>query len=232
MPTWVKYLLALVIPAFAFLILKDTVGGFYYGGSSSKLSYVVVEPEEAEIAVDDAPVVEEVPEAEEAPAEDPPADAAPAEKEVAVAETPEEAPVEEAVTAEELTEAAEEEAPVLDADPATATELVAALSEDEMATAARAARACSSCHQFERERNGAGPHLVGIGGRTIGSVDGFRYSDALLEWNAAGAIWTADELDAWLAGPADYAPGTKMNFVVRDPEERRLIAEWLVQKDQ
>lgn len=225
MPNWVKYMLALVIPAFLFLILKDTAGGYYFGSQSRELSYVVAEPVEepepivevARTALDADAVVEETDVEETGVAE-------PAE-----AETSEQAPL-----ATEVAEASADSVPAVEEEiiEAPATDLVAALSPVEMEAAARAARACSSCHQFARERNGAGPHLVGVGGRTIGSVDGFRYSDALMALNADGAVWTADELAKWLAGPSVYAPGTKMNFVVRNPDEQRLIAQWLVQKDQ
>ena len=204
MPTWVKMLLALVIPAFAFLILKDTVATYYSADRGQRLAYVVVEPEELE-----------------------------AEEEVAETAAPVEAP-EVTAEAEQIIEPdpVVEAAPETETDPVVETAMVGVLSSDEMAAAARAARVCASCHQFERERNGAGPHLVGVGGRTIGAVDGFRYSNALMDLNAAGTAWTAEELEKWLAGPTDYAPGTKMNFVVQDAEERRLIAQWLVQKDQ
>jgi len=208
-----------VIPAFAFLILKDTVATYYSADRGQRLAYVVVEPEELE--------------AEEEVAET----AAPVE------ETAAEAPVEAPETTEDITVTAEAEqdatpdpvveaAPETETDPVVETAVVGVLSSDEMDAAARAARVCASCHQFERERNGAGPHLIGVGGRTIGAVDGFRYSNALMDLNAAGTAWTAEELEKWLAGPTNYAPGTKMNFVVQDAAERRLIAQWLMQKDQ
>lgn len=211
MPKWVVYMLALVIPAFAFLVLKDTAGGFYLGSKSSQLSYVVVEPEElAAVEPEAAPAEPEIPVTEEVVVADQPSDDTVADVDVA--------------TAQDET--------VLEAEPEAEVQLAGVLSDDEVDAAARVARACASCHQFERERNGAGPHLVGIGGRAVGSVDGFRYSDALISLNTAGEVWSADALEQWLAGPSDYAPGTKMNFVVSDAEDRRLIAEWLVQKDQ
>jgi cytochrome c len=66
----------------------------------------------------------------------------------------------------------------------------------------------------------------------VGSVDGFRYSGALSDLGAGGAIWSVAEIETWLKNPRDYAPGTKMNFVVRDADQRRLIANWLVAQGQ
>ena len=67
---------------------------------------------------------------------------------------------------------------------------------------------CRACHQIEEERNGVGPHLVGVLGREIGSVDGFNYSGALPE----GEEWGAVNLGEFLADPRGWAPGTSMAF--------------------
>src|SRR5690606_4615805 len=78
---------------------------------------------------------------------------------------------------------------------------------------ASAARKCQSCHNFgEGEPNRQGPALYGVVGRPEGGVPGFAYSDILMAYNAEGRTWTYDSLDHFLARPADYAPGTKMNF--------------------
>lgn len=106
-------------------------------------------------------------------------------------------------------------------------DLAAALTVEELEAGQKAARACASCHQLERERNTVGPHLVGVFGRTIGSVEGFRYSDALKTLNEEGQVWTQANLEQWLANPSAFADGTKMNFKVGSEEKRRLIAGYL-----
>lgn len=230
MQTWMKVVLAGVVPAMFFLVLHDTVQGFYGPSRELPLSYVVVEEEPVEeVAADPveepAPAEEDVAEApaEEAPAEEEmaeaPAEEAPAEEDVA------EAPAEDAPAAEEVVEAPAEDA-------AETETMMAGLSPDEMQAGEAAARACASCHQLARERNAVGPHLVDVGGRAVGSVEGFRYSDALMALNEQGAVWTAEELEIWLEDPSAYAPGTKMMYAVRDAEERRLIAGWLSQREQ
>jgi len=74
-------------------------------------------------------------------------------------------------------------------------------------------RKCSACHQVgEGATNRVGPHLNGVFGRTAGSVEGFRYSDAMRAAGEAGLAWTQDEMAAFLADPRGYMPGTKMSF--------------------
>jgi len=121
----------------------------------------------------------------------------------------------------------EPEADTAPVEDATTDPMRAAFTPEDLAAGEAAAKACASCHQFERERNGAGPHLVNLIGRPVGAVDGFRYSGALQELNASGAVWTVEDIQTWLEDPKAYALGTKMNFVVRDAEERRQIAGWL-----
>jgi hypothetical protein len=57
--------------------------------------------------------------------------------------------------------------------------------------------------------------------RPKGAVDGFGYSDAMMEVAAEGQVWGYDELDGFLENPRDYMPGTSMGFAgIRSPEER------------
>lgn len=220
MQKWIKVTLAVTVPAFVFLVLNDTVQGFYGPGRDLPLSYVVVEEE-------DEPAEEEA----EAPAAPPETD------EIAAVEAEEVAPASvatdpEPADTEIAADATPQEAEPVAADVADAgAVIVDGLTADEMQAGEAAARACASCHQLARDRNAVGPHLVGLAGRVIGSVDGFRYSQALQDLNAQGAVWDAAALEAWLENPSAFADGTRMMFQVQDPEDRRLIAGWLMQRD-
>lgn len=90
-------------------------------------------------------------------------------------------------------------------------------------------RKCKACHVVgEGAENRVGPMLNGIVGRTVASVDGFKYSAALEALNADGATWTPEELDAFLTKPRDYAKGTKMTFAgLRKEEDRTDIIAYL-----
>jgi cytochrome c len=85
---------------------------------------------------------------------------------------------------------------------------------------------CKACHTIDKGgRNGVGPNLHGVVGRTVASVDGFAYSAAL---KAKGGNWDAANLDAFIADPRGWAPGTKMAFVgVKDAANRKALIEYL-----
>ena len=69
---------------------------------------------------------------------------------------------------------------------------------------------CKACHVVDKEKNKTGPHLVGIIGRTAGSVESFKkYSTAMKD---SGIVWDADTLDGYLESPKKYLKGGKMAF--------------------
>ncbi|GAB1380735.1 c-type cytochrome [Pararhodobacter aggregans] len=90
-------------------------------------------------------------------------------------------------------------------------------------------RQCRACHQVgDSARNGTGPILNGVVGRHAAAVDGFRYSPPMQEAGANGLIWTAEELDQFLADPRAYMRGTRMSFRgLRDAGDRAAIIAYL-----
>jgi cytochrome c len=86
-------------------------------------------------------------------------------------------------------------------------------------------KACGVCHTAEPNAPARqGPNLRGVYGRASGTLDGFKYSDAL-----AGAHLTWDDatLDRWLTNPAALVPGAVMMYRQRDPEKRAQIIAYL-----
>ena len=72
---------------------------------------------------------------------------------------------------------------------------------------------CKACHMVgEDAKNRVGPQLNGIMGRTIGSVEGFKYSNTMAGMGEAGDVWTEESMAAFLADPKGYMSGTRMSF--------------------
>lgn len=96
----------------------------------------------------------------------------------------------------------------------------------DVAKGARVFAKCKSCHSVDAGgKNGTGPNLYGTLGRGIAGVDGFKYSAALA---GNGGTWGYDELDAWLASPKNFAPGTSMSFAgLRKPVDRANLIAFL-----
>ena len=63
-----------------------------------------------------------------------------------------------------------------------------------------------------RDTNRVGPYLEGVIGRTAGSVEGFKYSDAMKAKGEEGLVWNDETLAAYLADPKGYIPKNKMAF--------------------
>ncbi|WEX76761.1 cytochrome c family protein [Sinorhizobium numidicum] len=83
---------------------------------------------------------------------------------------------------------------------------------------------CGACHQIATPRNGVGPNLQGVVGRTAGNVEGFKYSAALRD---SGVTWTPEKLETFLSNPTAMVRGTRMAQRFNNAEERRAIIEFL-----
>ncbi len=85
---------------------------------------------------------------------------------------------------------------------------------------------CGGCHSInETDPERPGPNFIGIVGRPKASVVGYMYSKAL---KRLGGVWTATELNAFMAGAVHYAPGSKMEiWGIADPAERANIIAYL-----
>ncbi|MGB0631047.1 MAG: c-type cytochrome [Alphaproteobacteria bacterium] len=85
---------------------------------------------------------------------------------------------------------------------------------------------CAACHKVAKDgKNGIGPNLWNIVGAKRGAVDGFGYSDAL---KSKEGSWTYESLNAFLAKPKGYVPGTKMSFAgLKKVQDRANVVAYL-----
>jgi len=89
-----------------------------------------------------------------------------------------------------------------------------------IAAGEKAFKKCQACHKIgDGAKNGTGPHLNALFGRTIGGMDGYKYSNVFQSAAEEGRVWDEESLAAFLAKPKDYFKGTKMSFAGLKKEE-------------
>ena len=91
---------------------------------------------------------------------------------------------------------------------------------------------CRACHSLDAGGPQLiGPNLHGFFGRPAGSVAGFPYSRAM---RSVDFTWTPRALDAWLASPGDFLPGSSMSYagLPNESDRRALIASLLRQTSE
>ncbi|HJR05033.1 MAG TPA: c-type cytochrome [Methylomirabilota bacterium] len=88
---------------------------------------------------------------------------------------------------------------------------------------------CVACHSVARgEDRLPGPSLRGVMGRRAGTLPGFRFSPALIDAGARGVVWGRESLDAFLADPEGFIPGTVMGPPgLREADDRRDVIDFL-----
>ncbi len=108
-------------------------------------------------------------------------------------------------------------------------DLTALLAKADLKQGERAFLQCRACHSLEADGiNKVGPKLHGVFDRPAGQVEGFNYSDPLLN---SGIVWDVETMDKWLERPAALVPGNRMVFVgIRDPQQRANLIAYLLQK--
>jgi cytochrome c len=97
-----------------------------------------------------------------------------------------------------------------------------ALAQGDAANGEKVFNKCKACHAVDEPENKIGPHLVGIFGRPAGSVEDFRYSNAMKE---SGVTWNEETIAAFLADPRGYIKGNRMALAgLKEEEIADLIA--------
>ena len=85
---------------------------------------------------------------------------------------------------------------------------------------------CASCHTVTPDlaHGLLGPNLVGVVGRTAGTMAGWDFSPALKE---SKVTWTEENLNKWLTDSTAFAPGAQMELKVPSRIEREDVIAYL-----
>ncbi len=105
---------------------------------------------------------------------------------------------------------------------AVAFSVSAQAAEPDIKKGEKVFRKCKACHEVEKEKNKVGPHLVNLFGRTAGSLDGYKYSKAMIAKGEEGLVWNEEVMLEYLIKPREYVKGTKMAFAGLKKENDRV----------
>jgi cytochrome c len=88
---------------------------------------------------------------------------------------------------------------------------------------------CRACHSLDPVDQGLpGPNLSGLIGRKVGGDEAFDYSPVLRKARDEGLRWDAEQLDRFLADPAEMFPGLWMSIRgVEDAADRAALVRFL-----
>ncbi|TDL78237.1 c-type cytochrome [Palleronia sediminis] len=103
---------------------------------------------------------------------------------------------------------------------------------------------CSACHVVADDEGNTlagragrtGPNLYGIQGRVAGTVEDFRYSDAMVEAGEAGLEWNEADFVAYVQDPTgflreyldDSRARGKMAYKVRSEDDAKNVYAYIV----
>ena len=86
---------------------------------------------------------------------------------------------------------------------------------------------CSACHTFNQGgADGIGPNLYGVMGTPVFGMPGYGFSAAAK--SKAKGDWDYDNINAWLANPNSFAPGTTMSYAgIKNTQTRANVVAYL-----
>lgn len=87
-----------------------------------------------------------------------------------------------------------------------------AQAEGDAAAGEKVFKKCKACHVVDSDKNKVGPSLQNVMGRTAGTMEGFKYSKAMVEAGEGGLVWNEETVGEYVKDPKGYIKGNKMSF--------------------
>ena len=87
---------------------------------------------------------------------------------------------------------------------------------------------CANCHVVGEGHAKSGPELNNVIGRPAASLDGFKYSDGMVEAGKAGVVWDINTLSKFITKPRSVVNGSNMAFTgLRNPDDVANVIAYL-----
>lgn len=95
---------------------------------------------------------------------------------------------------------------------------------------------CMACHKVgDKAKNGVGPVLNGVFGRTAGTFEGYKYGKDIVAAGEKGLVWDEEQIFAYIENPKEFLreyldnkkAKAKMTFRLKDEEDRRNVIAYL-----
>lgn len=102
-----------------------------------------------------------------------------------------------------------------------------ALAQGDAALGEQVFERCASCHTVGGGASN-GPPLDNLIGRPAASIEGFKYSDAMIEAGQKGVVWDVETLTKFITKPRSVVNGSTMSFTgFRNPEDVANVIAYL-----
>ena len=107
-------------------------------------------------------------------------------------------------------------------------DIAALMAMGDLAAGEKVFKKCAACHSIAKGgKHAIGPALYNVVSRKVGSLNDYKYSSALAEYDKE---WTFEELNGYLIKPAKWIKGTKMSFAgLRKEKDRASVILYLNQ---